>query len=279
MEHILSLFKISQVAKACSVSRATILRLEEDGLIRPSYKDPDSGYRYYSVNDLMRIRQVLSLRDTGFTSALIQKYLDQPADLSPLIMELEERVRVINNALGVLRQMSLASEKTTIGHMTVPVLNYYEKKRIISGSIENVTRLMEDTIREAIESGVHLNLNGNLLLITDRTDLLHGSHDEQALYEYTACVPVVNTPGGNVFAHPPSDTMYVLWNGDLTMLPGLVRLLTEQMEAERLQRLGPIGIETLMLSPPEWNTENGEIRAMTSGGERLFRIGIPIMPA
>ena len=52
------LFTISEVSRSCGVSRATILRLESRGLLRPAYVDESSGYRYYDNNNVSWVMQV-----------------------------------------------------------------------------------------------------------------------------------------------------------------------------------------------------------------------------
>ena len=265
-------FMVNQVAHACSVSRATILRLENDGLITPSFKDPDSGYRYYSVEDLMRVRMILSLRNSGFSSALIQKYLAQPDDVSPLIKEVEERIRIMTNTLNVLRQQSVASGACAVSRRTTRVTNYYENVREMPGGRKNVDGLMQETLREAIDAGMRLNLDATPIVLTDRTDILHGAYDLNNKYTYIACIPVMNKPGGRVIAHPAGDVMYTLWDGDDVTLIECMTRLVQAIRDEGLMPLGPIGLEMLtpgrMIGSPVSDEPSQE----------LFRIGMPVMP-
>ena len=48
-EDMKKLFQITEAARACSLSRSTLLRLEEKGLLTPAYTAPDSGRRYYDT--------------------------------------------------------------------------------------------------------------------------------------------------------------------------------------------------------------------------------------
>ena len=52
------LFTVHQVSRCCGISRATILRLENKGLLRPAYIDAQSGYRYYDNDNDSRIMQI-----------------------------------------------------------------------------------------------------------------------------------------------------------------------------------------------------------------------------
>ena len=57
-----NLFRIGQAANACGVSRSTLLRLEEKGLLTPIYIEEDSGRRYYDNHNVARILQIEKLK-------------------------------------------------------------------------------------------------------------------------------------------------------------------------------------------------------------------------
>ena len=61
-EDLKKLFQITEAARACSLSRSTLLRLEEKGLLTPAYTAPDSGRRYYDNHNVARILQIEKLK-------------------------------------------------------------------------------------------------------------------------------------------------------------------------------------------------------------------------
>ena len=60
------LFSISQAAKACNLSRSTLLRMEERGLLTPAYIAPGSNRRYYDNYNIARILQIKQFQSMGF---------------------------------------------------------------------------------------------------------------------------------------------------------------------------------------------------------------------
>lgn len=58
-------FTIHQVCECCEVSRTTILRMENRGLLRPVHVDPHSGYRYYDANNILRILHIRMFINMG----------------------------------------------------------------------------------------------------------------------------------------------------------------------------------------------------------------------
>ena len=62
-----NLFQIGEAAKILGVTRKAILVYEEMGLLTPAVKDKDSGFRYYSADNLAQIRSIRSLQTLGLS--------------------------------------------------------------------------------------------------------------------------------------------------------------------------------------------------------------------
>lgn len=52
------LFQITEAAHACGISRSTLMRMEEKGLLTPVYIVPESGRRYYDNHNIACILQI-----------------------------------------------------------------------------------------------------------------------------------------------------------------------------------------------------------------------------
>jgi DNA-binding transcriptional MerR regulator len=73
--------KVGELARRTGLTVRTLHHYDEIGLLRPSLHT-DSGHRLYSVADVARLQQVLSLRQLGFTLEDIKACLAR-ADFSP----------------------------------------------------------------------------------------------------------------------------------------------------------------------------------------------------
>ena len=60
-----TLFQITEAARACGLSRSTLMRVEERGLLTPAYTAPDSGRRYYDNHTVARILQIEKFKNLG----------------------------------------------------------------------------------------------------------------------------------------------------------------------------------------------------------------------
>jgi DNA-binding transcriptional MerR regulator/effector-binding domain-containing protein len=49
------------------ITRDALYLYEKKGLISPHYVNPNTKYRYYSINDLYKVSTILYLKNTGFT--------------------------------------------------------------------------------------------------------------------------------------------------------------------------------------------------------------------
>src|SRR5438552_18284538 len=74
--------KVGELAKRTGLTIRTLHHYDAIGLLRPSLHT-ESGHRLYTVADVARLQQVLSLRQLGFTLEQVRDCLAR-ADFSPL---------------------------------------------------------------------------------------------------------------------------------------------------------------------------------------------------
>lgn len=70
-------FSVHQLAKMANISARTLHHYDEIGLLKPAFR-ADSGYRYYSHEELLRLQQILFYRELDFPLVEIQQILDDP---------------------------------------------------------------------------------------------------------------------------------------------------------------------------------------------------------
>src|SRR5215510_2907151 len=92
---------VTRLARACGLSRSTVLYYESLGLIPPSGRSP-GNYRVYINRDLLRLRQVCLYRDAGLKLADIRGILDQPVGSAAAV--LERRLAEIEVEIGRMRE-------------------------------------------------------------------------------------------------------------------------------------------------------------------------------
>jgi DNA-binding transcriptional MerR regulator len=73
-----NLIPIGEFAAASRLSQKALRLYGENGLLTPAWVDPDSGYRYYGVDQLRAATLIALLRRAGMPLAEIREFLRQP---------------------------------------------------------------------------------------------------------------------------------------------------------------------------------------------------------
>jgi MerR family transcriptional regulator, thiopeptide resistance regulator len=74
--------KVGELARRTGLTVRALHHYDEVGLLKPSLHT-DSGHRLYTGGDVVRLQQILSLRQLGFSLDQVRECLDRP-DFSPL---------------------------------------------------------------------------------------------------------------------------------------------------------------------------------------------------
>ena len=70
--------QIKDFAAACGVSVRTLHYYDEIGILKPSFVDKDTGYRYYDESSLLRMQEILFYRELDFSLKSIAEILSSP---------------------------------------------------------------------------------------------------------------------------------------------------------------------------------------------------------
>ena len=72
------LFTSLQVCRACGISRTSLFRLEEIGFLTPYSVNPDTGYRYYDLQNITAVGQFQRMQEIGLSKKeIVDVYLEQ----------------------------------------------------------------------------------------------------------------------------------------------------------------------------------------------------------
>src|SRR5712692_1012660 len=79
-----TILKIGEFARIGQVSIATLRHYDQCGLLKPNALDPDTGYRYYSLDQLARLNRILALKELGFSLEQVAHLLEKDLSLEQL---------------------------------------------------------------------------------------------------------------------------------------------------------------------------------------------------
>ncbi len=71
------LISIGEMAKINQISVPTLRLYDQDGLLKPAYTDPDTGYRYYTLQQNARLDMIAYMKELGMSLAEIRRVLDK----------------------------------------------------------------------------------------------------------------------------------------------------------------------------------------------------------
>ena len=168
-----SLFSIRQAAQACGLSRSSLIRLEEKGLLVPAYTDADSGYRYYDNHSITRILQIQKFQRMGFHPEEIVSYYESGGNADELLAALEEKLSVLQQQIAEMRLRSHDVPDMSLSMITVPETVCCVRK--YHGALaQDGYYAAYDFFHECVEKGISF-APIPFFSINERTDYLEGT--------------------------------------------------------------------------------------------------------
>lgn len=190
------LFTIGQLARACNISRATILRFEEDGLLEPEYINSESGYRYYSCNNMARILSILKFQNVGFTKKQI-KSMDDPSQIEELIKQLHFQHMLILRELEDLTARGSDPDTVQVQKLETLGGTFFFRRREMLYTPENIRSLALETIEAFIEARLTGNTHQSMKIFIEDMDTEEKDKDIVSIGQFDGkmhrCIAVIPT--------------------------------------------------------------------------------------
>ena len=181
------LFQITEAAHACGISRSTLLRMEEKGLLKPAYTAPESGRRYYDNYNIARILQVEKFKAMGLSPEDIADYFLRGGEGADLLSALEKRLHILQRSVEEMRLRTAQTADISVQLMTLPAVTC-QMRRCMGATIAEKYASMYDFYGECVRKGCVLS-DEPLFTILERQDYLDGYISNKS-YPYSVCVPV-----------------------------------------------------------------------------------------
>jgi len=111
--------KISEFAKLGGMSRKMLIHYDKVGVLKPEYQDPDTKYRYYSIQQIKTLKMINTLQFLGvslseikkdYIETSIEKYTENLKREKKIIdkkfLEIQISKKLIENQLTCLEEIS-----------------------------------------------------------------------------------------------------------------------------------------------------------------------------
>lgn len=145
--------KVGELAKRTGLSVRTLHYYDEIGLLPPS-RHTDSRHRLYGVPELVRLQQIKSMRQLGFTLDEIGDLLRQPAFSPHRVLELH--VQRLREQIGVQQRLCGLLEALAASFSSDAAVTADELILAIEGITKMEKYYTPEQIREIKERGAQL---------------------------------------------------------------------------------------------------------------------------
>ena len=69
-------FTVGEFAKLCGISKQALIFYDNEGIIKPKFKDENNGYRYYTPDQLEQLDTIMILREIGLSLKEIKAHME-----------------------------------------------------------------------------------------------------------------------------------------------------------------------------------------------------------
>ena len=233
---IKELFQVTEAARACGLSRSTLLRLEEKGLLTPAYTAPDSGRRYYDNHNVARIMQIEKFKTMGLGSKQIIDYFVRGGEATDMLNTLEIRLSDLQRSVEELRLRVMEPPSISVQIMTLPAVTCC-MRRYQGHTIREKYNAMYELYSECVRKGYVLS-DEPLFSISNRQDYLDG-YIGSVPYPFDVCVPLrADKAPADAVTLPECRVLSVLYCGDYSGVDEAWLTLGREAKARRLTPAG-----------------------------------------
>lgn len=185
------LFTIREAAHACGISRATLLRIEECGFLKPFHTDPKTGYRYYDAQNIAQIGQYQLLQELGLSRNEIKDIYYQNINMEEFLDKQHQKIVRLQRMVSELEMRTTRTSNNKYSFVELPELTCYCKTEK-NLTLEGIETFAYITHQNSIKDGYQMRGNEPLFIyITPGSST--ASKQKKQEFEATVCIPVVSS--------------------------------------------------------------------------------------
>lgn len=252
-----NLFQIGEICKIMGITRKTLLVYEEMGLISPAVKDAESGYRYYSADNMTQIRAIRSLQSLGLSLKEVAEYYYDTKNIDTHLQRLMELRASLDRNIQMLqvraaKQGDMTVHRTVLPHQ-VCFCRQYKCENVSDASIK-----LRDTYIAAARTG---KMHKILRMFTVRM-----SANPNAL-DLMCCIPMEDSFNGSErIEFAQTQALCIYYRGPYEGTSAAIQALAEYIKENNIETTGPY--RSIYLEGPP---NHGE-----SSDDYITQIAVPI---
>lgn len=232
------LFSISEMAHACGVSRTTLIRMEKDGFMKPYLIDPDSGYRYYDLQNVTAVGQYQRLQETGLSRKEIADLYYERVDSRKFLEEQRQKLSRLQSFLDEYELRHDHSKSFSFSFVTLPAVTCYCTD-ITARFPEEMATLSYLAHERCVAEGYQV-IGSKPLFGIPEEQFPRMAYDGTELHSLI-CIPVVpgSGPEHKLRFFPASEAFTILGFGHFSIVSDLWDRLWAEFDEQGLEASGP----------------------------------------
>ena len=228
-KHDDSLFQIGEVTRILGVTRKTLLVYENMGLLTPAVKDENSGFRYYSADNMTQIRSIRSLQALGLSLKEVAEYYYDTENMDRHLQRLYDLRNMLDRNIQMLQVRAAKRGDLTVHRVVLPRQVYFARRYLCKDTAEAANRLRDTYIATARTGKMSMTARMFTMRMADDADTL----------DLMCCIPVDDSFDGAErmeFAETPAVCIY--YRGPYEGLGDAMRALVRYTEENGIEITG-----------------------------------------
>ncbi|WP_294373286.1 helix-turn-helix domain-containing protein [uncultured Clostridium sp.] len=100
-------FSIGEISKMFNISTQTLRLYDKLDLLKPAYINSESGYRYYSVDQFIKLDSIKMCKTMGLSLEEIKKLINRDSSIESMLDIIIKQKEVIGEKIRILENMKL----------------------------------------------------------------------------------------------------------------------------------------------------------------------------
>lgn len=256
-KHDDSLFQIGEVAKILGVTRKTLLVYEDMGLLTPAVKDEDSGFRYYTADNMTQIRSIRSLQALGLSLKEVAEYYYDAESIDKHLEHLLELRATLDRNIQMLQVRSARRGDLTVRSTSLPRQVCFCRRYSCKDTAEAAIRLRDTYIAAARTGKLSMVARMFTMRMTQEPDEL----------DLMCCIPVQDGfDGPERMEFAQTDALCIYYRGPYEGTSETIRALAKHVKDNGIETAG--AFRSIYLEGPPNRGENS--------ADYITQIAVPI---
>ncbi len=233
-------FTINEFARACGFSRASIIRLEKSGFIKPCKVDPVTGYRYYDAVNVTEVAQYKFLQTLDLSRSELTNYYFQKIDSMEFIAKQRERLSRMQRVLEELELRANSSNHISFSFVDMPEMICFCDTTSPLTAATDGEYFFYTVMEKCIRKGFTISGSESMFGLSS-SDYRNGITGDDVPPQITACIPIIKSDitDPHLQTFPATRVFSALVYGNYAIIDTLCKRFWDEIEARKLQPCGP----------------------------------------